>query len=132
MEKSSKNFPLEMFMVVNDLSQKELAEYLGMSEANVSRIVRGVTKLTEKNVLKLRNNDKGWESDTLDYLEPKICTSASGSSSVNVAVNSNNRSNPSGEVALLRERVANLQKQLEEEKARSAQYWQMIQDLIKK
>lgn len=57
---------LRAFRMENQLSQKEVAEFLGISIAFVSAIERGVAKLPEEKIAMLRANDKGWEASKLD------------------------------------------------------------------
>ena len=59
------NVELKQFRKVNHLDQSEVAEYLGVSRAQVSMIERGKSKLTNENLRKLIVNPYGWEISML-------------------------------------------------------------------
>lgn len=56
---------LKQFRKVNRLGQSEVAEYLGVSRAQVSMIERGKSRLTNENLRKLIANQFGWDISML-------------------------------------------------------------------
>jgi len=56
---------LKRFREVNHLGQSEVAEYLGVSRAQVSMIERGKSRLTNENLRKLITNPYGWDVSML-------------------------------------------------------------------
>lgn len=123
------------FRKVNGITQKELADYLGVTEGYISRVENGFTKLSEEKQSVLLESDKGWDITPLVEVS-NVVRMHSVASGDNAVAGSNNHikivDSGSEQVAMLKEKIVDLEKQLEEEKTRSAQYWQMIQDLIKK
>jgi transcriptional regulator with XRE-family HTH domain len=63
---------LRSFVFFNEISQKELAEYLGISNGYMSKLVSGTAKLKKEQLTKILNNDKGWSADFLVGAEPII------------------------------------------------------------
>lgn len=53
------------FRVMNDLSQKEVAEYLEVSIAFISAVERGQAKLPAEKLIRLLENDREWETSPL-------------------------------------------------------------------
>ena len=78
---------IKQFRKVNHLDQSEVAEYLGVSRAQVSMIERGKSKLTNENLRKLIRNPYGWDVSML----PKDPLSAVNS----VVINGSNEINNS-------------------------------------
>lgn len=56
---------LKMFIGVNKITQKQLADYLGITEASVSRAVNGKSTLSNARLRKILENDKGWDTSML-------------------------------------------------------------------
>lgn len=56
---------LRAFRMMNELSQKEVAEYLDVSIAFISSIERGQAKLPLEKLVKLLENDRDWETAPL-------------------------------------------------------------------
>lgn len=54
--------PLSTFLFYNNLSQKELAEYLDCSTSYISRICSGDVPLSEKIKAQIVNNERGWDT----------------------------------------------------------------------
>ena len=68
MENSKKILKLvnmKAFRVANELSQKEVAEFLHVSIAFISAVERGQAKLPAEKLALLLDNDKDWETETL-------------------------------------------------------------------
>ena len=56
---------LKAFRLANELSQKEIAEYLEVSIAFISSIERGLSKLPVEKLVRLLDNDRDWETAPL-------------------------------------------------------------------
>ena len=56
---------MKAFRVANELSQKEVAEYLDVSIAFISAVERGQAKLPAEKLARLLDNDRDWETSTL-------------------------------------------------------------------
>ena len=54
---------LKSFLFFNELSQLEVAEYLGISKVQMSKLVSGTAPFRNELFLKLLNNDKGWNTE---------------------------------------------------------------------
>lgn len=63
---------LKEFRESNGLLQKELAAYLGVSVAFISAIEKGQSKLPGEKLVKLLDNDKGWNTDSLVAQSPRL------------------------------------------------------------
>ena len=64
-KKSIRAVNLKAFRMTNELSQKEVAEYLEVSIAFISSIERGQAKLPLEKLAKLLDNDRDWETASL-------------------------------------------------------------------
>ena len=53
------------FITVNNIKQKELAEFLGIGKAQVSAIVNGRVPTPEKHILRILTNNRGWDTSML-------------------------------------------------------------------
>lgn len=51
----------KQFLKVNHLRQVDLAKYLGITESAVSNIVNGRARPSEENLIKILENDCGWD-----------------------------------------------------------------------
>ena len=56
---------MKAFRLANELSQREVAEYLDVSIAFISAVERGQTKLPADKLARLLENDKEWETASL-------------------------------------------------------------------
>lgn len=54
-------FDIRLFLSVNKLKQKEVADYLSVTETAISNAVNGKSELSKANLIKLRQNNKGWD-----------------------------------------------------------------------
>lgn len=115
---------LKNFRKENGILAKEIAEYLGISKAYVSRIESGADRLPEHQLRKLLNNPYGWDTSMLTA-DPSVVANAVNNSKASVNISG------SGECDALRRENDLLRQQLAEEKERSAQYWDMILKLMK-
>lgn len=134
---------LKAFRKANKLTQKDLAEYLGVHHSFIANIETGRSLLPNEQLDKILSNTNGWDVSMLRNNVTSIMTRASGNSNASIQINSNNNNNSDAnkmelENAELRLKLASLQRdiesltqQLAEEKRRSEQYWEMIQKLMK-
>lgn len=56
---------LKSFLFFNELSQLEVAEYLGVSKVQMSKLVSGVAPFRPEYLSKLLSNDRGWNTEFL-------------------------------------------------------------------
>ena len=56
---------LKSFLFFNDLDQVEVADYLGISKGQMSKIVSGTAQLRNEYLMKLVSNDKNWNTEFL-------------------------------------------------------------------
>lgn len=60
------------FLQVNGLKQRELAQFLGVTEAAVSNVVKGKSYFSEENLIKILKNDRGWDTSMLAGNQPEV------------------------------------------------------------
>lgn len=60
---------LKLFRQTNGLTQKELADYLGIGVSFISRVESGQVELPQKHLSKLLINNNGWETSSLTLKE---------------------------------------------------------------
>ena len=53
------------FLKANNLKQRELAKYLGVTEAAISNAAKGKSYFSEENLIKILNNPYGWDVSML-------------------------------------------------------------------
>lgn len=121
--------PIQEFIDVNGIKQKELAAFLGIGEPSVSKMAKGFSKPSKENLYKLLNNNRGWDVSMLRET-PSISANASHNSKASVSIRPS-REDGAAEITFLKRELELLREQLTEEKKRSAQYWDMIQRLTK-
>lgn len=56
---------LREFLRINNLKQVELARYLGVTEAAISNAVKGKSRFSDENLIKIKNNPYGWDTSML-------------------------------------------------------------------
>ncbi len=56
---------LKAFRICNGLTQKDIADYLQVSTAFVSRVESGQNKLPSEQFVKLMENNRGWDTELL-------------------------------------------------------------------
>lgn len=64
---------LKAFRRANKLTQADVAKFLSVSAPFITRVERGLNKLPEDKLLKLMNNDEGWNVSVLikDDMAPR-------------------------------------------------------------
>ena len=97
---------IENFLEVNNLKQIDVVRYLGISKPYMSQVVNGTAKLSPERLIKLINNDMGWDTSML------------ATNIVNQSIGNGNSNNTqvvgSGDIAVLKEKIKYLEKILEE------------------
>lgn len=53
------------FLKANNLKQRELAYFLGVTEAAISNVAKGKSSFSEENLIKILNNPHGWDVSML-------------------------------------------------------------------
>jgi len=56
---------IKQFIEDNGLKQVDLAKFLGITEASVSKMVKGYTNPSKENLQKILDNDRGWDTTSL-------------------------------------------------------------------
>lgn len=75
------------FIFYNDINQKDVIEYLGVSKGYMSLVISGKKKLSEENFRKLIENPFGWDTSMLvDSPEPTLESSAPALNLSNVEI----------------------------------------------
>lgn len=59
------------FLKVNNLKQRELSRYLGVTEAAISNVVKGKSSFSDENLIKILNNPYGWDVSMLTERQPE-------------------------------------------------------------
>lgn len=127
---------LKAFRKANKIKQEVLADYLGVSRGYISIVETTDNKLSDEKVAMLLANDKSWDTSMLIQSEtsPNISVNASGNGMASVSIKKTSVSIHEnivlqGQVEKLKKEVELLTAQLQEEKERSNQYWELIQRL---
>lgn len=105
---------LKEFRKVNNLTQEQLGEYLGIKKSFISRIENGQAPLPEEKFKKLIGNTMGWIVDPLTVLEE--ADPVPNSAKLNQTIEQK-------KIEMLEKRIAELEKQ-------NREYWDMIKQLI--
>ena len=103
---------LKEFRKANNLLQKDVADYIGVSRGYIAMVESGKTSLPIKQLRKLLNNTLGWD---ISMLEGEMETENTGS-------RNDSQSLLAKENEMLRQQIAELKEQNEK-------YWEMIQRL---
>lgn len=101
------------FLYKNKLKQVELAKYLGVTEAFISRMVKGMGNPSKENLTKILNNPYGWDTSML--INGSIYAGNNNAGDVNVQIGQNRASGdarPSGDPDIA-SRLAVLEKENE-------------------
>lgn len=59
------------FLKANNLKQRELAYYLGITEAAISNVVKGKASFSKENLIKILNNPHKWDTSMLTSDQPE-------------------------------------------------------------
>ncbi len=82
---------IKEFLYRNKLKQVDLAKYLGVTEAFISRMVKGLVKPSKENLTKILNNPHGWDTSML--ISGDIYAGNNNAGDVNVQIGQNRASN---------------------------------------
>ncbi len=121
---------LKAFRKGNGLSQKEVAEYLGVTRSFIGQVEAGFSKLPIDKVSKLLNNTHNWVTTSLVSPEQtsgdRIEQNGGKGNIGKIAGDS------SAELLALRKENELLRQQLEEVKSQNEKYWVALMELMKK
>ena len=93
------NIEYKLFISTNGLKQKDVADYLGVTNQFISQVIQGKCNLPSSKLKALLNNDKGWDVSMLTG--PTTQQSLKGDNNLQIAGN-NNQSHVNSSEALLR------------------------------
>ena len=93
------NIEYKLFISTNGLKQKDVADYLGVTNQFISQVIQGKCNLSSSKLKALLNNDKGWDVSMLTG--PTTQQSLKGDNNLQIAGN-NNQSHVNSSEALLR------------------------------
>lgn len=82
---------IKEFLYRNKLKQVDLAKYLGVTEAFISRMVKGLVKPSKENLTKILNNPHGWDTSML--ISGDIYAGNNNAGDVNVQIGQNRAGN---------------------------------------
>ena len=80
---------IKEFLYKNKLKQVDLAKYLGVTEAFISRMVKGVCNPSKENLTKILNNPHGWDTSML--IDGGIYAGNNNAGDVNVQIGHQNQ-----------------------------------------
>ncbi len=121
---------LKAFRKDNGLSQKEVAEYLGVTRSFIGQVEAGFSKLPTDKISKLLNNTQNWVTTSLVSSEQtsgdRIEQNGGKGNIGKIAGES------SAELLALRRENELLRTQVDDLKAQNEKYWAALMDLMKK
>lgn len=82
---------IKEFLYRNKLKQVDLAKYLGVTEAFISRMVKGAGNPSKENLTKILNNPHGWDTSML--INGGIYAGNNNAGDVNVQIGQNRAGN---------------------------------------
>jgi transcriptional regulator with XRE-family HTH domain len=107
-----KGTDLKEFRIVNNLTQTELGDYLGVQKGFISKIENGKDKLPEPKYRKIIGNPFGWDTTMLTRLE--VSQSSTGDNTIQVTGNNVDMRNINQSLAKDEKKVAELEKRVAE------------------
>lgn len=108
---------IKEFLYRNKLKQVDLAKYLGVTEAFISRMVKGLCNPSKENLTKILNNPHGWDTSML--IDGGIYAGNNNAGDVNVQIGHNRvtpckkDSDEATQIAVLEKENEMLREQLE-------------------
>lgn len=108
---------IKEFLYRNKLKQVDLAKYLGVTEAFISRMVKGLCNPSKENLTKILNNPHGWDTSML--IDGGIYAGNNNAGDVNVLIGHNRvnsckkDSDEATQIAVLEKENEMLREQLE-------------------
>lgn len=107
-----KGADLKEFRIVNNLTQTELGDYLGVQKGFISKIENGKDKLPEPKYRKIIGNPYGWDTSMLTRAE--VSQSSTGDNTIQVTGNNVDMRNINQSLAQDEKKVAELEKRVAE------------------
>lgn len=131
---------LRAFLLFNELSQQELADFLGISKGQMSKLVSGTAKLQSEQLSKILSNDCGWNTEFLtNPMWEDMTAWKQVAESGSIAIQQNGKKNKIGqisgelgEILSLRKENELLRAQVEQLTSQCDKYWRMIEKLTEK
>lgn len=123
---------IKEFLYRNKLKQVDLAKYLGVTEAFISRMVKGVGNPSKENLTKILNNPHGWDTSML--INGGIYAGNNNAGDVNVQIGQNRAGNrpkdgdAATQMAVLEKENEMLREQLKDKEAQI----DFLRELVKK
>ncbi len=123
---------IKEFLYRNKLKQVDLAKYLGVTEAFISRMVKGVGNPSKENLTKILNNPHGWDTSML--INGGIYAGNNNAGDVNVQIDQNRAGNrpkdgdAATQMAVLEKENEMLREQLKDKEAQI----DFLRELVKK
>lgn len=110
----------ELFIKSNAIKKKDIATYLGTSNAFITQLCQGLVALPADKLKKIKGNDKGWDTSALTIDDaPKSLTATSNGGTASINIGSHNKVSASSElwevkVQALNDKIELLKQQLED------------------
>lgn len=122
---------LKGFRKANKLSQKDVAEEIGVSRSFIGQVESGFSKLPDDKLNKLITNTQGWDVSCLTVVEKEVVAGDNihqngGSGNIGKIAGD------AGELMALRKENEMLREQLAKAEALADKYWGMIEKMTEK
>lgn len=109
------------FLKANGLKQRDLAYYLGVTEAAISNVVKGKSDFSNENLIKILNNPHNWDTSMLIEVEPETpAPSQGGQDSAVVELLKEQNAELLAKIDLLNQQIGELRALLKKEGEESA------------
>lgn len=106
--------PISQFLRDNGLKQVQLARYLGITEASVSKLANGISRPSQQTLNKILGNDQGWNTAALSQPQPR-----------------RSRREDDAYVSQLLREIDRLREENQELRREKSEYWEVIKMLSK-
>ena len=109
------------FLKANGLKQRDLAYYLGVTEAAISNVVKGKSDFSNENLIKILNNPHNWDTSMLIEVESETpAPSQGGQDSAVVELLKEQNAELQAKIDLLNQQIGELRALLKKEGEESA------------
>ena len=109
------------FLKANGLKQRDLAYYLGVTEAAISNVVKGKSDFSNENLIKILNNPHNWDTSMLIEVESETpAPSQGGQDSAVVELLKEQNAELQAKIDLLNQEIGALRALLKKEGGESA------------
>ena len=109
------------FLKANGLKQRDLAYYLGVTEAAISNVVKGKSDFSNENLIKILNNPHNWDTSMLTEVESETpAPSQGGQDSAVVELLKEQNAELQAKIDLLNQQIGELRALLKREGEESA------------